>query len=126
MKEWRINNPEVNRNNAKLGHKSCPRISKPEIKLQLLLKHNKIEFIPQKEYALGFADIFIEPNIMIFVDGKYWHNYPSGLSKDVIQTKWLQNHGFRVIRIWEDEIDSKIDTILSLIKTPNTSYITSS
>jgi len=105
---------------GKLGLKqNAYGVSKPELKLREILKENNIEFISQKEYELGFADIFIEPNIMIFVDGKYWHNYPHGTQKDAIQTKWLENHGFRVIRFWannESEIKQQQTTILNLIR----------
>tara|TARA_B100001123_G_scaffold441432_1_gene582596 strand:- start:1 stop:987 length:987 start_codon:yes stop_codon:yes gene_type:complete len=52
----------------------------PEIKLQKLLKSNKIKFISHKNFNLGFqrhqVDIFIEPNICIEVDGDHMHANP--------------------------------------------------
>src|SRR3990170_1557783 len=82
----------------------CNLISSEEIKLQNELKKTNMEFIPQWEYKLGFVDFFIEPNICIFVDGNFWHNYPNGTEKDHRQEMWLKDNGFIVIRFWSHEI----------------------
>lgn len=49
-------------------------------------------------------DIFIEPNICIFADGVYWHDYPNGLKKDKIVNKKLAAEGYKVYRFWEHDI----------------------
>jgi hypothetical protein len=48
-----------------------------EIILQNILKDNGIAFIKHKS-IFGQPDIFINPNICIFCDGDYWHNFPKG------------------------------------------------
>ena len=52
----------------------------PERMLQELLKSEKIDFIPHKNFNLEFqwhqVDIFLEPNICIEVDGDYMHANP--------------------------------------------------
>ena len=55
--------------------------TKPERILQKLLKTKKIPFIKHKP-ILGQPDIFIKPNICIFVDGDYWHANPKKYKRD--------------------------------------------
>jgi len=103
-REWAKKYPEEKIKAAKSGHRSCPRISSLEIKIQNILKENNIEFIPQYEYKLGFIDIFIEPNKAIFVNGDYWHNYPHGTKKDKKQLEYLKSIGLDCLIIWESQI----------------------
>lgn len=96
--------------------------SKPERMMQIALALNNINFETQKPLP-GQPDIFIEPNICVFIDGEYWHADPriynpedimkKGYkakeiwSKDSIFNHKLNSMGYHVIRIWEKEI--KID-----------------
>lgn len=83
-----------------------------ELRVQNLLKENKIDF--ETHYSvLGHPDIFIKPNICIFVDGCYWHkcsecgfeeSIRKEKEKDKRITQELQKQGYLVIRIWEHEI----------------------
>lgn len=87
-----------------------------ELKVQQLLKDTGIEF--ETNYPiLGRPDIFIKPNVCIFVDGCYYHDCYKcknegkpirGIrgDKDKIITQKLQEQGYSVIRIWEHEIKS--------------------
>lgn len=117
-KEWARKNPHKKIEAAKNGHKCCPRISSLEIKFKKILIKNEIQFDQQKEYKLGFIDFFIEPNLAIFIDGNYWHNYPRGCEKDKKQTKHLQENGFIVLRIWEEELN-KLDDDAIIRKVKN-------
>lgn len=88
----------------------------PEKKVQEFLKQNNIKFEKHKA-ILGQPDIFVKPNICIFVDGCYWHGCSicysdrnklnniqrHNITKDMIVTQGLINQGYRVIRIWEHE-----------------------
>ena len=47
----------------------------------------------------------IIPNIIIEVDGKYWHNYPDGKLIDKIRNDELINVGYKIIRFWENEFN---------------------
>ena len=51
--------------------------TKIEIILQKELTKRDIPFVTHKA-LFGQPDIFIEPNICVFADGDYWHNYPEG------------------------------------------------
>lgn len=99
-----------------LGAKAQRKISSIETKLAEALKENFIKFEQQWKYKLGIADFIIKPYIIIFVDGDYWHNYPYGDLKDKIQTQYLQQQGFIVLRFWERDILSNLDNIIRIIK----------
>lgn len=93
--------------------------TKPERFLQSALSVNGIKFKKHIQEIVGYPDLFVEPNICIFVDGNYWHGHPS-MSEDKkivreITVKQVRerdskiNHelieqGYHVCRFWEDEI----------------------
>jgi very-short-patch-repair endonuclease len=80
-----------------------------EVKIQNYLKLLNIEFFTHqyiKEIEHGYqCDILVPSmNLIIECDGDYWHNYPNGKELDHIRTKELLEKGFKVIRLWENEI----------------------
>jgi very-short-patch-repair endonuclease len=46
----------------------------------------------------------IEPNLVVFCDGDYWHNLPNYKDRDKRQNKELKKLGYKVCRLWEHEI----------------------
>ena len=86
-----------------------------EVKVQNFLKQLGIEFFTHqyiKEIEHGYqCDILIPSmNMVIECDGTYWHKYPIGNDIDHIRTKELIEKGFKVLRLWEFEInDMTID-----------------
>ncbi len=80
-----------------------------EIKIQNFLKGLDIDFITHNYMKIkhGYqCDIFIPSmNLVIECDGDYWHNYPVGLDKDHIRTRELIENGFKVLRLWERDIN---------------------
>lgn len=108
--------------------------SLPEIMIQKFLKQLNIEFIPHKyikdiEHAYQ-CDIFIPSvNLIIEVDGDYWHgntNNPrfkilnehqiKAKEKDNIRTKELLEKGFKVLRLWESDINKDVAECLKKIE----------
>jgi len=94
----------------------------PEKMMQLALKLENIPF--EKHRAiLGQPDIFIEPNICLFIDGCYWHdcslcghNSRNSMLHDTVVNHKLMLDGYIVIRIWEhDIIDSGSGTKKKII-----------
>jgi len=86
--------------------------TKPEIEMRRCLRENGIKYIQQ--YPIGnikhaFVSDFYLPlyNIILEVDGKYWHSYPDGRDIDHIRTKELEDIGYRVLRFWEGEFDAQ-------------------
>ena len=85
--------------------------TKIEVKIQEYLKLLGIDFFTHqyiKEIEHSYqCDILIPSlNLVIECDGIYWHKYPMGNELDHIRTKELIEKGFKVLRLWEHEIDA--------------------
>lgn len=87
----------------------------PEIEMEKILKKLGYEYIKQFEVEniehTYLADFYLpNKNIIIEVDGRYWHNYPEGRKLDKVRGKELLEKGIVVLRFWEkmfDEISVK-------------------
>jgi very-short-patch-repair endonuclease len=89
--------------------------TKPERLMQSLLTTNNIIF--KTHVALfGLPDIFISPNLCIFVDGNYWHTQPKALIRDSIVNDTLGKQGYIVLRLWEKDIYKKPDEVWAKVK----------
>jgi len=90
-----------------------------EKKLANYLIEHKISFICQFKYKLGIADFYIKPNLIVEVDGVYWHNLPEVKERDKRQTLYLEGEGYKVLHLWENEVNENpqecIKRILKLI-----------
>lgn len=99
-----------------------------EIAVQKRLIKKGIVFEKHK-YILGQPDIFILPNICIFVDGCYWHSCKqcsdhnkfndkqrARIIKDELITQKLTNDGYKVMRFWEHDIKKDVNSIIRLIE----------
>ncbi len=80
-----------------------------EIKIQNYLKTLRIDFFTHqyiKDIKHGYqCDIWIPSmELIIECDGNYWYKYPEGKDIDHIRTKELIDKGFKVLRLWENEI----------------------
>lgn len=96
--------------------------TKIELKIQGFLEELQIEYI--KHFYMKYikshyrCDIFIPSlNLVIECDGDWWHGNPSFYDqkeltikqkeqkiRDRLRTDQLKQHGFKVIRLWEDDI----------------------
>jgi len=112
--------------------------TKPELQFEAKIK-DKLNFIKQ-EYICGCPiDFYIaELKLCIFIDGDYWHCNPKKYSadyfhkllnktaaeiwvKDKYVTENLISNGYKVLRIWQCDIDSikieeQLKQILSEVK----------
>jgi len=62
-----------------------------------------------------FCDFFVEPNIVIFVDGDYWHNLPATVVRDTDTNKFLTEQNFEVIRIKGSQIKKSPEEVVHLL-----------
>jgi G:T-mismatch repair DNA endonuclease (very short patch repair protein) len=99
-----------------------------ERRIQNILTRNDITFDKQKVIEdFVISDIFIEPNIVIFADGCYWHGcqvcFPDrmkfsgiqnrNLIRDAIVNQLFNNLGkYNVLRFWEHENDVEIEKMI--------------
>ena len=88
--------------------------TKPELAVKDFL--NRYGLVEKKDYFFqkniqGFLVDFYFPkrNLILFVDGNYWHKYPNGTEKDKKQEKILLKNGYKIIRLWADDILKKSD-----------------
>jgi very-short-patch-repair endonuclease len=96
------------------------RVTQPEIKIKTLLEslqlghqfRNHIVNINHKY----IADFYLEKyNLIIEVDGNYWHHYPVGTDKDKIRTAEMIDAGYNILRFWESDINNDIEKIKEVI-----------
>ncbi|KKM74815.1 hypothetical protein LCGC14_1396600 [marine sediment metagenome] len=97
--------------------------TKPERFLQSILSVNEIKYEIHKQDIFGYPDILINSNICIFIDGCYWHGckkcgFVNKLKneKDDKVTKTLKRQGYKIIRIWEHDINYSIMNCFNKIK----------
>jgi len=62
------------------------------------IKFKKHRYMKEIKHAYQ-CDIFIEPKLVIEIDGEYWHNRPKTKAMDLVRTAELEEQGFTVLRI---------------------------
>jgi len=110
-------------------------VSKLEIRIQELLNELQIEYTTQKFFKRHSYDFFIEEfGIVIEINGDFWHANPKfyksddllpfpGESKlaneiwekDVQKKQIIEDLGFRLIIIWEDEMKCTNEELVRLL-----------
>ena len=104
--------------------------SKTEKKFSLLLNKANIRWINQYRLGRKKYDFFlIDYKIIIEVDGDYWHSnsktehfIDAHFKKKIIKNDALKNiiaeqAGFKLIRIWESDIDTmSVEKLKNLLK----------
>lgn len=104
-----------NRANAKSLRKQ---LTPQEYKLWQLLRNSKLNNKKfKRQYPIGkyIVDfVCIEKMLVIELDGS-GHNTNKQIEYDYERTKYLNWRGFKVIRIWNNEIDSNIDGVVDYI-----------
>ena len=106
--------------------------TKIEVLTQSILEKNNIPFLKHKNFKLSNsnhqADIVIEPDKVIEVNGDYWHFNPKKYDGKSIQKKrgkeikaedvWeydqylideMEQHGYHVLVVWESELKDELD-----------------
>ena len=82
----------------------------------------------------GTPDIvFVRQNLVVFVDGDFWHGYRFPIWKETLSPFWvekiqknrnrdrrnfskLRRHGWRVIRIWQHEIKRNLNGVIERLE----------
>ncbi len=71
----------------------------------------------RRQYPIGnYIVDFIcrEKNLIIEIDGGQ-HNEEESIIYDKVRTAYLESRGFRVIRFWNNDIDTNIEAVLQEI-----------
>jgi hypothetical protein len=96
--------------------------TKPELKMKVILdelgeeyKHSYPIWNIEHCYACDFY--LPKHNIIIEVDGVYWHNWPYGTEKDHLRNKELREKGYKVARFREDMFSkNSVEHVLDIWK----------
>ena len=66
----------------------------------------------------GHPDIFIEPNVCVFVDSRRYHSRPKDKENDALVTRILRGTGRAVVRLYQADIERKdgLDKCIGRIK----------
>lgn len=77
--------------------------SKPEKVVEQYLA--ELHIPAESQFVLdGWAFDFRHNNILIEVQGDYWHKLPDRIARDSKKSKVAADHGYRLIYIWEHEL----------------------
>lgn len=105
-------NPIIKEHSRKLRNNPTPQ----EYKLWLYLRNsqfNNIKFRRQQPIGIYIVDfVSFEKRLIIELDGGQ-HN--EKIEYDKIRDNYLKSQGFKVIRIWNNDIDNNIDGVLEYI-----------
>jgi len=96
-------------------HIFCDTDIERAIENQLLF--NNILYVKQYRYKLGVADFWLpEGNLIVECDGVFWHSLEKNSKRDEIQTAWLEDNDYLVLRFSGKEIKENIKGCLELIQ----------
>ena len=87
-----------------------------EKKIHAILAEEEIKFIKEKTVGRCHADIFIPPDVLIELNGCYWHGCPKcfpeptksqrlAMEKDARRYYFFKKLGFNLQIIWECELN---------------------
>lgn len=80
-----------------------------------LIKRN-ISFEPQHPLLdITIVDFFIQPNIVIYCDGDYWHSTNKRKEKDERQNFILKLNGYKVFRFTGGEIKESVGKCIDIV-----------
>jgi DNA mismatch endonuclease (patch repair protein) len=102
--------------------------TKPELRLRRALWARGLRYRLEVRTIGGRPDlVFLGPKVAVFVDGCFWHGCPyhyvrprtrhefwagkltANIERDRRQTQALLDDGWRVVRLWEHEVDEGVD-----------------
>jgi very-short-patch-repair endonuclease len=101
----------------------------PELRCKKFLEDNKIIYehqyiLTDDIYGNWAYDFYIEKlNLLVEVDGEYYHRIKESFNRDKIKNKLAEKHGFKIIRISDLAIGNCPKLDFSLILSSDESII---
>lgn len=91
--------------------------TKIEIIMEKALSQTGYDFQPQVPLCkVSVSDFYSSTyNIAIYCDGDYWHRRPDIIERDLRQNEVLQANGITVLRFWEKEINTDINSCIQRV-----------
>lgn len=128
-------NPQLKENSSNkrilwLKSKQSNKKTKLEIKFEMMLNLIGVEFEFQYEFKKRLFDFKIkDKDILIEVDGDFYHSNPNTKhsemlyesqkmtkKNDLFKDELCQNHGMKLLRYWEKDINERPEWIISELK----------
>ncbi len=106
----------------------------PERALRSALHMRGLRFRKNLKSLPGTPDVvFVSAQVAVFVDGDFWHGWRFGDWEAQLQPRWaekirvniardrrvemqLRRLGWRVIRVWEHDIEFRLERVTSIIE----------
>jgi very-short-patch-repair endonuclease len=113
-----------------LKSKQSNKKTKLEIKFEMMLNLIGVEFEIQFEFKKRLFDFKIKnKDILIEVDGDFYHSNPNTKhsemlyesqkmtkKNDLFKDELCQNHGIKLLRYWEKDINERPEWVISELK----------
>lgn len=99
--------------NIKLQVNTLKRVSTSELKVKSILDELDLAYIREKRVGKYSIDFYLGFKTCIEVQGLYWHNQPKRIKTDKRKKAYLNSLGYKVIYLWDNELESAKDTIIS-------------
>lgn len=123
LTKWMRENPEKFKESSRKGgvnslklQSNYGRISSIEQKTMDWLIKNNVQFEFQFDINHKFLYDFKIGNVLVEVNGVWFHNLPKQKEKDKVKKELAEAYGYSVIYIWEDEVHkndfSKLEILL--------------
>lgn len=113
LKKWMNENPEKHVETSRKGginslilQSDYGRISSIEQKTMNWIENKNIEFTFQFPIGNRFLYDFKIKNLIIEVNGDWFHNQSKQIEKDKIKKQHAENAGYELIYIWEHEVNA--------------------
>ena len=79
--------------------------TKPELAVESQLKQMSVRFEKQKRIKSKQFDFYLpDYNMLIEVDGEYWHSLPKAVKNDKFKNNLAKNERYKLTRIWAEDV----------------------
>ena len=95
---------------------SIHRESSAEKWVREILEELDVAYIQEKVIGRYHIDFYLGFKLCIEVQGHYWHNRPERKATDSRKRKFLSDKGYRVVYIWDNELDTAKTTIIKALQ----------
>ena len=100
----------------KLQINTLDRESSGEKQVREILDNLDVAYIKEKRVGKYHLDFYLGFKGCIEVQGSYWHSKEDRKLRDIRKKGYLKENGYRVLYIWDNELDKAEEDILKFLK----------
>lgn len=100
----------------KLQINTLNRESSGEKQVREILDNLDVAYIKEKRVGKYHLDFYLGFKGCIEVQGSYWHSKEDRKLRDIRKKKYLKENGYKVLYIWDNELDKAEEDILKFLK----------